>query len=169
MGERRMRGRPGNGIQVRANDYRCRFTWNGVRYEIPVDLKPSIPHTKHLEGVMRKVRASIETGEFAFAKYFPESDEAKAEKLAAGGPAREPTFGDAADTWKRTRGAPLSAWQQKKDTNYIKFWKDKIGAGRVMRTILPSEIEAIVAEHPWPSAKHRNNLLTPCAGSSTSG
>ena len=157
------RGRQGTGVQTRTSDYRVRFTWNGVRYEIPIDLKPSVPTTKHLERLMVDVRRAIAQGDFSFERFFPASDQAKAARISP--PAiKQETFGDRADTWKRTRGAPLSKWQQKKDTLYVKFWKEKIGADTVMVRILPSELEAIVAEHAWPSAKHRNNLLTSLRG-----
>lgn len=156
------RGRKGSGVQARAGDYRIRFTWNGKRYEEPYALKPSAPHGRAVERIARDLKAEIDGGTFdwkRFAYYFPDS-----KHIARGPELAEPTFADACATWRKTRGAELAAWTRKKDELYVRFWTEKIGAGTKMRTLLPSTVEGIVGSHPWPSAKHRNNLLSALRG-----
>lgn len=155
------RGRKGLGVQIRTTDYRIRFTWHGKEYAEPYALKPSAAHTAHVRRVARDLKAEIEAGTFdehRFAHYFPDS------KHAARG-AEDDTFATAAAAWRATRTEPeFSAWTRKKDELYVRFWTEKIGAGTLMRSMKPSAVEAIVAAHAWPSAKHRNNLLTALRG-----
>lgn len=148
------RGRKGTGVETRENDYRIRFTYLGKRYAEPVPLKPSIAHTKHVTRLADDVKRAIDAGTFTFAKFFPDSPHAIATSTAP----EVTTFGGYADLWIRTRGTQ-AAWTRKKDKLYVKFWKKKIGAATDVREIRHSEVAAIVGSHPWPSAKHRNNLL----------
>lgn len=155
------RGRKGLGVQVRMADYRIRFTWRGHRYEEPYDLKPSAAHTAHVKRLARDLKAEIDVGTFdeaRFAHYFPDS------KNAVKAPIDEPTFGEMAAAWRKTRGSELAAWTRRKDELYVRFWNEKVGAETPMRSLKPSKVEAIVGSHAWPSAKHRNNLLAALRG-----
>jgi integrase len=150
------RGRKGTGVEPRANDYRIRFTWHGTRYAERVPLKPSIANGKHVARLADDVKRAIAAGTFTFAKFFPDSPHA----IAADNPAAITTFGQYTDRWLKTRSSPpLAPWTLKKDKLYAKFWKKKIGHDRDIRALKPSELAAIVGAHPWPSTKHRNNVL----------
>jgi integrase len=103
------------------------------------------------------VQRAIATGTFKYSKFFPDSQNARTLEVL---PATITTFGQYTDRWLKTRSSPpLAPWTLKKDKLYAKFWKAKIGRDRDIRALKPSELAAIVGAHPWPSTKHRNNVL----------
>lgn len=153
------RGRKGSGVEPRDSGYRIRFTWNGERYAVTLDLTPSAAHAKHAARVARDVKRAIDEGTFSFARFFPDSKHAK---IAA--PKRE-TWGQRCDAWLATRKGPELAKSTKgKDVQYARFWKKLFGAATPMESMTPTKVEGEVASYEWPSAKHRNNLLVALRG-----
>jgi integrase len=152
------RGRKGSGVQLRANDIRIRFTWNGTRYEIPLAWKPSTSNAKAAQKLAADVKDAIRLGVFTFEKFFPDSEHAKKPEPV------DQSFATYARLWQESRGN-LSEAVRDKDRLAVEFWKKIIGelTNAGLDAVVPSELKAKIGKLPGGN-KHQNNLMAPLRG-----
>jgi len=155
-----MRGPKGSGVQLRARDIRVRFTWNGKRYELPIDAAPTVANEKRFIRMMAQVRHAIDLGVFRF-EDFPDLPQPPKEEA----PQVDNQFGTYAQLWLDARRPPVvSPAVQRKDELAVAFWLTKISTDADMAALLPSRVEKIVGDIEWSGPKHRNNMLTSLRG-----
>lgn len=155
------RTKSGSGVEPLTNSIRISFYINGERFRETLDLKPTPPNLKHAARLKAEIDGKITHGVFEYATYFPESKNLRKLGLVAGG--AQATFKDYAELWYNTTGN-LSKGTRIQYRRYLDaVWLPRYGK-RVIKEILPSEVESFVADHDWKSVKNMNNHLTALRG-----
>ena len=156
-------GRKGNGVEVRPNSIRLRFTLDDgevVRETLTIDGKPMAPTPPNMKAAARiaeEVRRRIAVGSFKFVDFFPDSPKAKEGEKAP------ETFGSLADMWLKSQGRLSDATKDQYGTA-IRFWKKLLKADTLVRDITHKKLVSEIGGYPWPSAKTHNNYLIALRG-----
>lgn len=156
-------GRKGNGVEIRPNSIRLRFTLEDgeiVRETLTVDgrpMAPTPPNMKAANRIAEEVRRRVAVGTFKFADFFPDSPRTTATEM-------EPeTFGALADMWLKSQGRLSDATRNQYGTA-VRFWKKLFGATKLVRDISHKTLISEIGGYPWSSAKTHNNYLIALRG-----
>lgn len=156
------RGRKGEGVELRANDIRVRFTLNGKREYVVLDWRPTVANHKAAKRLVARVNAAIEAGTFHWADHFPEAAQAK-----AGGHETVRHYGD---LWLQKKRGLAPATRSQYD-NALKTWYERQLPRRKLKLgdmavadVRHSDLSALVGSVEWPSARMHNNAMIPLRG-----
>jgi integrase len=151
------RGRKGSGVELRETSIRLSFTWQGQRCRETLDRHPTPANIKYAERLAAEINRKIDNGTFDYAEYFPHS------KKVQEGASTIRHFGTLCDSWLKTKGR-LAAATLSQYRNALNFWKEQLGADRLIDSITHGKVAEIVGGYPWASAKLCNNYLIPLRG-----
>lgn len=147
------------GVEDRGDHYRIWFMWEGRRCREPV---PNFPHTPAGAAQAGRLRAEItqkiKLGVFDSKEYlrlFPDSTNVFRAKEGR-------TFGEVAQRWLDLIEVS-EATRNEYRKNLNRYWMPRLAA-RDVADVKRSEIRQIINEIAFPTAKTRNNALTPCRG-----
>jgi integrase len=147
------------GVESRGDHYRIWFIWEGRRCREPV---PNFPHTPAGAAQAGRLRSEIahkiKLGVFDSKEYlrlFPNTSNVFRAKEGQ-------TFGEIAQRWlDLIEVSEATRNEYKKNLN--RYWMPRL-APRDVSDVKRSEIRQIIKEADFPSAKTRNNALTPVRG-----
>ncbi len=144
------------GLKIRPSSIVIRFTYQGRRYEETVCMPPTQTNIKAAVRMRQEILKEIQLGIFEFCKWFPDSKHAKQEVKP------KSTFQSVSDMYiKSLMLADSTILEYTKILN--KHWIPELG-DVLITEIRFSDLVEVVNSIPWPSAKTRNNALTPLRG-----
>ncbi len=144
------------GLKIRPSSIVIRFTYQGRRYEETVCMQPTQTNIKAAVRMRQEILKEIQLGIFEFCKWFPDSKHAKQEVKP------KSTFQSVSDMYiKSLMLADSTILEYTKILN--KHWIPELG-DVLITEIRFSDLVEVVNSIPWPSAKTRNNALTPLRG-----
>ena len=144
-------GRTRDGVEVRANSIRLRFTWEG-QAQFPTlrlngkALAPTAANIKYAKRLAVEIKRKIADGVFSMAEYFP-----------ASGDSAGLTVATQLDTWLTTQR--IEASTRAGYTSAINFWKGQLGHLH-LRLVKPSSIKTALASRPDLTGKTLNNYTS---------
>lgn len=144
-------GRRGDGVEIRKNSIRIRFTLDG-KPQWPTlmvngePLPPTPANIKYARRLAAEVRERIRHGTFSMAEYFP-----------ASGNGGGLTVEDWLETWigtQKVEDSTRAGYESAK-----RFWARAIG-DKALRGLRLSDIKTAIADHPALSGKTVNNYVS---------
>jgi integrase len=143
-------GRTGDGVEVRANSIRLRFTWEG-QAQFPTlrlngkALPPTAANIKYARRLAVEIKRKITDGVFSMAEYFPASGDTAGLTVAA-----------QLDTWLAAQR--IEASTRDSYSSGVRFWKAAIGHLH-LRVLKPSAIKIAMAARADLTGKTLNNYI----------
>lgn len=144
-------GRTGNGVELRDKSIRVGFSYEGEWVRETLRIPPTPANERYAAKLVAQVNRAIADGSFIYADFFPDSK--RAPKTAS-----TMLFGDACDTWLKTKGR-LATKTLNQYRNALEVWKDLLGEKTPVSKLSHGTLAAKIGEHPWASAKLLNNYL----------
>ena len=144
------------GLKIRPSSILIRFTYQGRRYEETVKMKPTKTNMNAAARMRQEILREIQLGIFEFSQWFPDSKHAGKEVET------KSTFKSVSEMYlKSLMLADSTILEYKKILN--KHWLPELG-DELITEIRFSDLVEVVNSIPWPTAKTRNNALTPLRG-----
>jgi len=155
-------GRIGTGVEIRDSSIRIMFILNGEKIKERVtlngkSLEPTPANIKYATRLAAGIKRRIAQGAFDYAEFFPDSPRAKVAE------AKRAMFGDLADLWLKSKGRLAEATRDQYGTA-VRFWKNLLGADKILANINHKTLIAEIGGYPWPSAKTHNNYMIALRG-----
>jgi integrase len=144
-------GRTGNGVEVRDKSIRVGFMWQGQWTRETLKIAPTPANERYAAKLVAQINRAIAAGTFEYADFFPDSKR-------AGTTAHNLQFGDACDTWLKTKGR-LATKTLNQYRNALEVWKGLLGASTPIERLTHGTLAAKIGSYPWASAKLLNNYL----------
>jgi integrase len=153
------RGQPGDGVELRPNSVRIRFTQDGVRHKITLDGEPTRANKIRAQKLVNRIRQEIKLGTFAWDNYateFPGYDYIPKPEAAA----PVPTFSEYGRKWINTVTNTKSTRRLYKQT-IENFWGRELGDIK-LDELRHDDIATVLADLSEElSSKTLNNALIP--------
>lgn len=151
----------GDGVEPRAASIRLFFVdQHGERhretYKVDgITLKPSNANIAAAKRLAAKIRKEIELGLFNIAEHFPHSKHAPQQDAH--------TFAGLCANWLAGQSGKAEATRSQY-RNAVAFWKRMFGANTPVEQLTHERLVKAIGDHPWKSAKLRNNYLIALRG-----
>ncbi|WP_417533663.1 tyrosine-type recombinase/integrase [Marinobacterium stanieri] len=144
------------GLKIRPSSILIRFMLHGRRYEESISMRPTQSNIKIAARMREEILREIQTGVFEFSNWFPDSKHAQKEVKPKN------TFESVSQLYlKSLMLADSTILEYTKLLN--QHWIPELG-DELVANIRFSNLVEVVNSIPWPSAKTRNNALTPLRG-----
>jgi integrase len=144
-------GRTGNGVELRDKSIRVGFMWQGQWTRETLKIPPTPANERYAAKLVAQINHALAAGTFEYAEFFPSSKHAKQS-------AHNLQFGDACDTWLKTKGR-LATKTLDQYRNALEVWKGMFGKDTPIERLTHGTLAAKIGSEPWASAKLLNNYL----------
>lgn len=144
------------GVEARDKSIRVGFSLGGEWVRETLEWEPTPANEKKAFMYLERVKKAIADGTFVYAEYFPDSPRATKSASIV-------TFGEACDTWLKTKGR-LATKSLTQYRNALNVWKGLFGEHTPIEKLTHTIVASKVGSYPWPSSKLLNNYLITLRG-----
>jgi integrase len=125
--------------------------WQGQWTRETLKIPPTPANERYAAKLVVQINRALAAGTFDYAEFFPDSKHAKQS-------AHNLQFGDACDTWLKTKGR-LATKTLDQYRNALEVWKGMFGKDTPIERLTHGTLAAKIGGYPWASAKLLNNYL----------
>ena len=145
-------GRKSNwpGVEPHGDTLRIWFYWNGERVREQLELSPTPANREIAARLRARIVAEIAHGTFSYARHFPNSPRAAADKQ---------TFGAVGEAWLELQHELAKSTRDAYRKILRCYWKPALG-DKAFAAVTPGDVLRAIKEAAFETAKTRNNALS---------